>query len=61
MSIREIVRTLYQLKQHVEELERVFGTEPPGEKRDSLERELFKAKAEYRKVRAILEGAKESL
>jgi len=58
MSIREIARTLYQLKKHVEDVERTFQAEPPGERRDTLERELAKARAEHRRVKEILEGEK---
>ncbi|MFP3869554.1 MAG: hypothetical protein ACLFVT_01565 [Syntrophobacteria bacterium] len=59
MSIREIARSLYQLKKRVEELERACRAEPPGARRDSLERELLKARAEHERVRRILEGEKE--
>jgi len=58
MSIREIARSLYQLKKHVEDVERTFQAEPPGERRDTLERELAKARAEHRRVKKILEGEK---
>jgi hypothetical protein len=58
MSIREIARTLYELKKHVEDLELTFQVEPPGERRDTLERELAKVRAEYRRVKRILEGEK---
>jgi hypothetical protein len=59
MSIREIARTLYQVKKHMEELERAFQAEAQGAKRDSLQRELFKARAEYERAKNILEGQKE--
>jgi hypothetical protein len=36
--IREIARTLYQLKNRLEEVKQVWESEPPGEKRDELER-----------------------
>lgn len=58
MSIREIARTLYQLKKRVEHLERAFDAEPPGERRDMLERELAKARAEYGQAKKILDGEK---
>jgi hypothetical protein len=58
--IREIARSLYQLKNRLEELEQAWESEPPGEKRDQLEQELKKIRLEYEKVRNILEGAKES-
>ncbi|MEJ2235587.1 MAG: hypothetical protein P8X67_16860 [Syntrophobacterales bacterium] len=58
--IREIARTLYQLKNRLEELEQAWESESPGEKRDELEQELKKIRLEYEKVKNILEGAKES-
>jgi hypothetical protein len=58
MSIREIARTLYQLKKRLEDLEQTFEAEPPGERRDTLERELAKARAEYGQAKKILEGEK---
>ena len=59
MSIREIARSLYELKKQVEEKARAVGAEPPGDGRDRLERELAKARAEYERVRKILEGEKD--
>lgn len=58
--IREIARSLYQLKNRLEELEQAWESESPGEKRDELEQELKKIRLEYEKVKNILEGAKES-
>ncbi|MDH3800680.1 MAG: hypothetical protein OEU80_01180 [Deltaproteobacteria bacterium] len=58
--IREIARSLYQLKSRLEELEQAWESEPHGEKRDELEQELRKIRLEYEKVKNILEGAKES-
>jgi hypothetical protein len=58
--IREIARSLYQLKSRLEELEQAWESEPAGEKRDELEQELRKIRLEYEKVKNILEGAKES-
>ena len=62
MYIREIARNLYQLKRRLEELEREWAASSlrPGEKRDSLERELHKVRAEHERVKQILEGAKDS-
>ncbi len=60
MYIRDIARSLYQLKNRLEELELAHQSEPPGEKRDELERELNRTRAEYQKVKSIMEGAKES-
>jgi hypothetical protein len=59
MSIREIARNLYELKRRVEENERALEAEPPGAGRERLERELAKARAEYQRVRKILEGEKD--
>jgi uncharacterized protein (DUF3084 family) len=58
--IREIARSLYQIKNRLEELEQAWESEPPGEKRDELEQELQKMRLEYKKVKNILEGAKQS-
>ena len=58
--IKEIARTLYQLKNRLEELEQTRELEPAGEKREELEQELKKIRLEYEKVKSILEGAKES-
>ena len=58
--IREIARSLYQIKNRLEELEQAWESEPPGEKRDQIEHELKKIRLEYEKVKTILEGAKES-
>ncbi|HVO84130.1 MAG TPA: hypothetical protein VMU60_06885 [Syntrophobacteria bacterium] len=61
MSIREIARTLYQLKKRLEELERALEAGPPGETRDKAERELAKARAEYGQAKKILDGEKDEL
>ena len=58
--IREIARSLYQIKNRLEELEQAWESEPPGEKRDELEQELKKMRSEHKKVKNILEGAKQS-
>jgi len=60
MYIREIARHLYQLRGRLDELERTYEAEPPGEKRDELQLELNKVRAEYQKIKNVLEGAKES-
>ena len=60
MYIRKIARLLYQLKGRLEKLERAYEAEPSGEKRDEMERELFRVRAEYQKVKKVLEGAKVS-
>lgn len=59
MSIREIAKTLYQLKKQVGDLERAFEAEPAGEDRDRLERELVKVRGDYRRMKKILEGEKD--
>ena len=58
--IREVARSLYQLRNRLEELEQAWESEPHGEKRDELEQELRKIRLEYEKVKNILEGAKDS-
>ena len=58
--IREIARHLYELKRRLEELEQAYKSEPPGERRDELELELNRTGQEYKRVKSILEGAKES-
>jgi len=58
--IREIARNLYELKRRLEELEQAYDSEPPGERRDQLQLELNRTRQEYKRVKSILEGAKES-
>lgn len=58
--IREIARHLYDLKRRLEKLEQEYKSEPPGERRDELELELNRTGQEYKRVKSILEGAKES-
>ncbi len=58
--IREIARNLYELKNRLEELEQAYDSEPPGERRDELQLELNRTRQEYKRVKSILEGAKES-
>ena len=60
MYIRDIARLLYQLQRRLEELECAHRAELPGDKRDELELELQKIRAEYHKVKKVLEGAKGS-
>jgi chromosome segregation ATPase len=62
MYIREIAKTLYQLKRRLEELEREWAASSrrSGEERATLERELREVRAEHQRVKNILEGAKES-
>lgn len=58
--IRDIARNLYELKRRLEALEQAYDSEPPGEKREELQLELNRTRQEYRRVKNILEGAKES-
>ena len=58
--ILEIARNLYELKNRLEELEQAYDSEPMGEKREELQLELNRTRQEYRRVKNILEGAKES-
>jgi hypothetical protein len=58
--IREIARNLYELKNRLEELEQAYDLEPPGKRRDELQLELNRTRQEYKRVKSILEGAKES-
>ena len=58
--IREIARNLYELKNRLEELEQAYDSELPGERREELQLELDRTRQEYKRVKNILEGAKES-
>jgi len=58
--IRDIARNLYELKRRLEELGQAYDSEPPGEKRDEIELELNRTRQEYRRVKDVLEGAKDS-
>ena len=58
--IREIAKNLYELWRRVEELERAYNSEPPGERRDELQLELNRTRAEHKRLKSILEGAKDS-
>jgi len=58
--IREIARNLYELKRRLEELEQAYDSEPLGDRRDELQLELNRTRQEYKRVKSILEGAKES-
>lgn len=58
MSIRLIARDLYILQQKVERLENDIRSTTP-EKREGLEDELRKARAERDRMQKILNGAKE--
>ena len=58
MSIRLIAKDLYLLQQEVERLEKQVGS-VPFEKREELEAQLRKVKAERDRMQGILNGAKE--
>jgi DNA-binding transcriptional regulator GbsR (MarR family) len=58
--IREIAKNLYELKRRLEELEQAYNSASPGERRDELQLELNRTREEYKRVKRILEGAKES-
>jgi hypothetical protein len=58
MSIRLIAKDLYRIIKEVEELEKEMEN-APVEKREALENKLRKAKAEERKIHAMLEVKKE--
>jgi hypothetical protein len=58
MSIRMIARDLYRLQQEVDRLESQFRVCSP-EKRQELEDQLRKARAERDRGKRLLEGSKE--
>jgi hypothetical protein len=58
MSVRMIARDLYRLQQEVDRLEIQLKACPPA-KREELEDQFRKAKAERDRVKRMLEGSKE--
>ena len=59
MSIRILARELYRVMKEVEQLEKELkGLVPGASRRDDLERQLFAARAEERRIKAMLDGAK---
>ena len=58
MTIRLIAKELYRLQQEVEALENELEA-APFEERDTIREKLRKVKAEWAKMRKILDGAKE--
>ena len=58
MSVRMIARDLYRLQQEVDRLESQLKACPPA-KREDLEDQLRKARAERERVKRLLEGSKE--
>ena len=58
MSVRMIARDLYRLQQEVDRLESQLKA-CPAAKREDLEDQLRKARAERDRVKRLLEGSKE--
>jgi hypothetical protein len=59
MSIRILARELYQVMKEVQHLEKELeGMAPGTPKRDEVERRLLAARANERRIKAMLEGAK---
>lgn len=59
MSIRILARELYRVMKEVEQLEKELeGLAPGAPKGNELERQLFAARAEERRIKAMLDGAK---
>lgn len=59
MSIRILAKELYRIMKEVEQLEKELINMVPGApERNSLERRLIIARAEERRIKAMLEGAK---
>ena len=59
MSIRILARELYLAMKEVERLEKEMKGLAPGEpQRNDLERQLLAARAEERRIKALVEGAK---
>jgi hypothetical protein len=59
MSIRNLALDLYRAQQNVERLEKAIANATPGELA-ALEDELRGAKAEWRMLRKMLDGEKET-
>ncbi|MFZ0134835.1 MAG: hypothetical protein WAK95_20030 [Desulfobacterales bacterium] len=59
MSIRLIAKDLYRLIREVSELQQRIDEAPP-EKKEALQDELHKIKAEQERLRRALDGSKES-
>jgi hypothetical protein len=58
MSVRLIARDLYRLQQEVDRLENELKVCPPA-RREELEDQLRKSRAERDRVKRMLEGTKE--
>lgn len=59
MSIRILAKELYRLQQAVEKLEKELASTAPGQ-REKIEARLREAGAERNRLRAILDGQKDS-
>jgi hypothetical protein len=59
MSIRLIAKELYRLHREVEKLEAELAS-APADQRETIEASLREARAERDRLRAILEGQKDS-
>jgi GAF domain-containing protein len=58
MSLRMIARDLYRLQQEVDRLESQLKAGPAA-KREDLEEQLRKARAERDRIKRLLDGSKE--
>jgi hypothetical protein len=58
MSIRMIAKDLYRLQQEVDRLESILAG-APSDKKEVLENQLRKVKAERNRIRRALDGSKE--
>lgn len=59
MSIRLLAKDLYRLRQEVERLERELASAAAGQQ-EKIEAKLREARAERNRLRAILDGQKDS-
>ncbi len=59
MSVRTLAKELYRVMKEVEQLEKDLAGMAPGRpERNGLERRLMTARAEEKRLKAMLEGAK---
>jgi hypothetical protein len=59
MSIRMLARELYRVMKEVQQLEKALtGMAPGALERSALERRLVATRAEERRIKSMLEGAK---
>lgn len=59
MSIRMLAKELYRLQQAVEKLEKELASAAAGQQ-ETIEAKLREARAEWNRLRAILDGQKDS-